>query len=67
MEVEIQKSTTEQVEKLSKLLGLEKQEVIGKAVDFYFENLEKHSKLKKEIKDWDKLSDEALDEFEKAL
>ena len=66
MQVELSKNTLEKVNKASRLLGIKKQELIDKAISLYLNNLKKTAALKKEIKEWDSLSDEALINFEKS-
>ena len=65
--VKITEDISEKLNEASKLLGLKKEELIDRALLLYLDNLSKYLKLKKEMKDWDKLSDEALFNFEKAL
>ncbi len=67
MQIEIQKKTSEKLEKTAKLLGLKKNELADKALLLYLDNISKHVALKKEMKKWDFLSDEAFVNFEKAL
>lgn len=67
MEIEIQKDTSEKVGKASELLGIGKEEIIDRALLLYLDNLSKYLDLKEEIKEWDSLSDEALENFEKSL
>lgn len=67
MQIEIQKETSEKLEKTARLLGLKKDELADKALLIYLDNISKHVALKKEMKEWDFLSDEAFVNFEKAL
>ena len=55
------------VEKASEALGIKKNELVGRAVLLYLDNLHKYMDLKMEFKEWEKLSDEALSNFEKSL
>ncbi len=67
MQVEIPQETSKKIDKLSKLLGLKKQEVIDKALLLYLDNLHQYKEFKKEMKAWDLLSEEAwsrLDKYE---
>lgn len=67
MQIEIQKETSEKLEKTARLLGLKKNELADKALLLYLDSISKHAALKREMKEWDFLSDEALANFEKAL
>ncbi|MBI3037011.1 hypothetical protein HYY73_04670 [Candidatus Woesearchaeota archaeon] len=67
MQIEIQKDTSEKLEKAARLLGQKKNELANRAILLYLDNIIKHAALKKEMKGWDFLSDEALANFEKAL
>ncbi len=66
MQVEIPQKTSNKIDKLSKLLGLKKQEVIDKALLLYLDNLYQYKEFKKEMKAWDLLSEEAWTHFEKS-
>ena len=67
MQVEISKDTSEKLEKISKTLGVKERDVIDRAVLLYLDQIRKHASLKREMREWDFLSDEALENFEKAL
>lgn len=67
MDVEIQKETSDRVVEISKELGIEKNEFIERAVLVYLDSISKYIDFKKEIHDWDVLSDQAFDNFEKSL
>ena len=67
MQIELPKDTSEKVSKASKLLGIRNQELVDRALVVYLDNLSKSLDLKKEMKEWDTLSDEALTYFEKEL
>ena len=60
-------STSTKVREVSKLLGIKKQELIDRAIIVYLDNISKYVDLRKEMKAWDNLSDEALFLFEKSL
>lgn len=59
--------TSEKVTKASEILGIKKQELIDRALLVYLDNIDKYLDLRKELKFWDSLSDEALINFEKLL
>lgn len=65
--LKIADDTSDRIEKASELLGIKKQELVDRAILLYLDNLGKYLDLRKEIKDWDALSDEALFNFEKSL
>ena len=67
MQIELEKDTVEKVNKASKLLGVDKKELIGKAILVYVNNVNKYGEFKKEMIEWDTLSDEALTHFENSL
>ncbi len=67
MEVAIQEDTSGRIDEASQVLGIEKDELIDRAILSYLDSLEKILALKKEMREWDALSDEALANFEKAL
>lgn len=67
MQIEIPKEVSKKIEEASKLFGVKKQQLIDKAILLYLDNISRYVSLKKEMKEWDYLSDEALTNFEKSL
>jgi len=67
MQVELTQEIVNKVDKASEILGIRKQELIDRAVIVYLDAISKLLDLKKELKEWDLLSDEALIDFEKSL
>ena len=67
MEVEIAKDTSLKIRMVSEALGIEKEEVVDRALLLYLDNIGKYLNLKKEMEGWDALSDEAFYDFEKSL
>jgi len=67
MQIEIPKDTSKKIDKASKLLGIKDKKLIDRAILLYLDNISKYLELKKEIGEWDYLSDEALINFEKSL
>ena len=67
MQIEIPKDTSKKVEKISKILGIEKKQLVDRAILLYLDNISKYLNLKEEFNEWDMLSDEALINFEKSL
>ncbi len=67
MQLEINKETSERLTRVSKELGMEKKEFVERALLLYLDQMNKYAQLKKEMNEWDILSDEALTDFEEAL
>ena len=67
MEIEIPKDLDKKLSEISKELGLNKDEVVSRALLLYMDSINKMLLLKKEMSVWDKLSDEALEKFEMDL
>ena len=67
MSIQISKGINKKIKEASKILGLEEEEIVDRAILLYLDNIEKYLELKKEFKEWDKLSDEALESFERKL
>ncbi len=67
MEIEITKEVDTKQNQISSVSGLNRKKIIIKAIDYYLLVLEKESKLKNEFDSLDKLSDEALLDFEENL
>ena len=56
-----------QINKASEILGLRKKDLIERAILFYLNEIKNNIQLKKEFNDWDRLSDESLNNFENSL
>ena len=67
MEIEITKDLDKKLSEISKELGLDKEEVVNRALLLYMDSINTMLLLKKEMNIWDKLSDEALEKFEMGL
>ena len=67
MEIEISKELDKRLVEISEDLGLDKEEIVNRAILLYMDSIEKMLSLKKEMNAWDKLSDEALENFEMSL
>ncbi len=67
MQVNIHKDISTKVEYVSSIMGIDKKELVDRAILTYIDSVSKLLDLKKEFKSWEKLSDEALLNFEKAL
>lgn len=67
MEIEISEDISENIDKASRELGVNKKEFITRALRFYLYNLMKERDLKKEIDAWEKASIEDFESFGKLL
>jgi hypothetical protein len=67
MEVDLPKELDEKIAEISVLLDMDEEEIVNRAVILYIDNIEKFLELKKELKQWDALSDEAFENFERDL
>lgn len=65
MQIQISKDINQKIKEASRILGLEEQKIVDRAILLYLDNIKKYIELKKEFKEWDELSDEALLNFEK--
>lgn len=67
MHIDIEKGTSIKLDKVSELLGMKREKLVDRAILLYLDNLSKYLDLKQEMKEWDILSDEALQNFEQSL
>ena len=67
MQIEIPKDTSKEIDRVSKLLGIKETQLVDRAILLYLDKIAKSLSLKKEMDEWDFLSDEALVNFEKSL
>ena len=67
MQIELQKDTSRKIDDVSKVLGIKREKLIDRAILVYLDSIQKQIELKREMKEWDQLSDEALLNFEKSL
>ncbi len=67
MQIELSKDTFKKLEDASKVLGIEDNKLIDRAILVYLDAIQKQIDLKREMRLWDELSDEALINFEKSL
>mgnify|MGYP001579781659 CR=1 FL=1 len=65
MEIEVSEEAGKNIEKVANELGLNKKEIIARAVKLYADSLSDYVKLKKELYAWDKASDYDLAIWEK--
>lgn len=67
MQVQISEGAYSEVKHASNLLGFNEQDIVERAIVVYLDIIQKQVELKKEFKEWDELSDEALGNFEESL
>jgi hypothetical protein len=67
MDVDLPEDTSEEIDRASDFLGIDRKALVDRAILFYLDAIKKDVELKREITAWDKLSDEALSNFEKKL
>lgn len=67
MEVEISEDILRNIEKASRELGLNKKEIINRAVRLYLHNILKEEKLKEEFEAWEMAGIEDLKKFEEQI
>ncbi|HLD97679.1 MAG TPA: hypothetical protein VI934_05040 [Candidatus Nanoarchaeia archaeon] len=67
MQVEIEIDTAKKLNDVANALGMDSKELVNRALLLYIDNISRYADLKKEMKAWDFLSDEALKNFEKTL
>lgn len=54
MQIEIPKEVSKNIEKASQELGLDKKELISRAIMLYLHSIQEHIGLKEEIEAWEK-------------
>ncbi|MBS3074976.1 hypothetical protein J4429_00795 [Candidatus Pacearchaeota archaeon] len=64
MEINLTNEELRKINEIGELTGVDKREIVKRALKIYLDNLEKR-RLDKESETWDDLSDEALINFEK--
>ena len=67
MNVQVSTELDKRIKSVSKRMGVKEKEIVEKALILYLDNFKKYASLKREMKMWDELSDEALENFEKSL
>ena len=65
MQVQISKEFDAEIKQAAKALGFEDKKIVERALLFYLDAVKEHLELKREFREWDALSDEALARFEK--
>ena len=66
MEIQVTEEINRKLKNASATLGFNEQKIVERAILFYLDAVSKQ-KLNQEFEAWDKLSDEALVEFESRL
>ena len=67
MEVEISEDVSKNIERASRELGVNKKELISRAVRFYLHSIVEKESLKEELVAWENAGIEDLENFEKQL
>lgn len=67
MQIELSKDVSRKLEDASKVLGIKDKRLIDRAILLYLDAIQKQIDLKREMRLWDELSNEALINFEKSL
>jgi len=67
MHVDVSKDVGTKIERMSGIMGIGKKELVDRAILTYIDSVSRFLELKKEFREWDELSDEALLNFEKSL
>ena len=67
MKIELPKDINKKLSEVSDIFDLDEEEIVNRAVLLYLDNIQRYVELKKELKAWDALSDEALENFERDL
>ena len=67
MNIHLSKEVDSELKSASKALGFKEDVMVERAVSFYLDSIRRQLALKRELNQWDALSDEALLSFEKSL
>ncbi|MBU4493268.1 MAG: hypothetical protein KKA61_02765 [Nanoarchaeota archaeon] len=67
MQMQIPVDIDKRLKEVSNVFGFSERDIIERAILFYLDTIQKQLDLKHEFQAWDILSDEALENFEKAL
>ncbi len=67
MQVHFREQTLTRIRQVSREIGVQEENFIQKAVLYYLDAIQEQFELKQEMNEWDKLSDEALTNFEEML
>ena len=64
MQIQISTEIDKKLKQVSDISGFSEKDIIERAILFYLDTIQKQLQLKSEFKEWDMLSDEALENFE---
>ncbi|MBW8048875.1 MAG: hypothetical protein FVQ77_00745 [Cytophagales bacterium] len=67
MQIQISTEIDKKLKQVSDISGFSEKDIIERAILFYLDTIQKQMQLKSEFKEWDMLSDEALENFENIL
>ena len=67
MDIHLSKETAKKIQKISKRLGVGQNDVIDRAISLYLDSISKQMDFRRELKQWDILSDEALLSFDEEV
>ncbi len=67
MKITMQKQLEQEVRRASEVMGVSEEELAERAMRFYLASIQQELELEKELQAWDKVSDEALLNMERAL
>ncbi len=67
MQVQFQEETLTRIRQISREIEVHEENLVQRAVIYYLDTIQKQVELKKEMNQWDMMSDEALANFEEML
>lgn len=67
MNIYLSKNVSMQVQEIANRMGAKEEDIVNNAVLLYLDNISKYMQFKKELTSFDKMSDEALTNFEASL
>ena len=67
MQIHLQEHTLTTLKKVSQDIGIQEEDLIQRAILYYLDAIQRHVEFYDEMNAWEKLSDEALVNFEEAL
>jgi hypothetical protein len=67
MQIHLQKHTLITLKKVSQDIGIQEEDLIQRAILYYLDAIQRHVEFYDEMNAWERLSDEALVNFEEAL
>jgi hypothetical protein len=67
MKITMQKKLEQEIRRASEVMGVDEQELAERAMRFYLASIHQELALEQELQAWDKVSDEALLNMERAM